>query len=82
MAIGNAEKLRRANQKIVCLKRELKFKDTEINKLNKVIDRMAEKLSKVPMYHLKSKDNTYKAENIDVVAMTIEEIKEYFMEDK
>lgn len=54
----------------------------EINKLNNVIDRMAKKLSQVPMYHFKSKSNIYSSDNIDLVAMSVDEIKDYFMDMK
>ena len=62
---------------------ELQKQDTEINKLNKVIDRMAKKLSQVPIFTIKSKSNNYNADDLYTAPMSIEEIKEYFMkEDK
>ena len=77
MTIGNAEKLRRANQKIVCLKRELKFKDTEINKLHRAIDRMAEIIEEC-----RQNDCLY-SDDIDLSQIAgTKAIKEYFMEDK
>lgn len=50
-----------------------------IEKQEKVIDRMAKKLSQVPMYLFKSKENPYSSDNIELIAMTVDEIKDYFM---
>ena len=55
--------------------------DTEINKLNNVIDRMTKKLSQVPIFTIKSKSNNYNADDLYTAPMSIEEIKEYFMKD-
>lgn len=56
--------------------------DTEINKLNNVIDRMAKKLSQVPIFTVKSKSNNYNANDLYTAPMSIEEIKEYFMKEE
>ncbi len=49
-----------------------------IQKQGKIIDKMAEKLSQVPICHFKSKSNTYNPNVFEAVPMTIDEIKEWF----
>ena len=64
--IGNKEKLRRANQKIVLLKRDLKKKD-------KIIDLMAERLEHDTEWFFSEFDDYKKQDFIDYFTKKVEE---------